>query len=276
MIKTRTDEVLVAWRHAVALQDRVDKRQVRGERDDGGVDDRVVSELPAGAEPEPLVIGRALSSPGAFADETDVEPVGVGEVGRHLASLAGDLCHRDEAIGSRDLRDGVAVDEALFVDVERAGERKDRLSVLDSRHGAGSERATVSDAVDHVKDRMVRIPRPQEVGVEGMDSAALDRPPGGDERLRGDLAAEDAPPNLVEAHAAEDVHFDLLEIEQLDEARPVVAHRQKVHLSIMRKALRHPFASALEFRRSPHFGRFWRYSFVSVVSTVVSLGGLYL
>jgi len=276
MIEARTDEVLVGWRHAVALQDRVDKRQVRGEGDDGGVNDRVVSEIPAGAEPESLVIRRALSSPGAFADETDVEPVGVGEVRRNFAPLAGDLCHRDKVIGGRDLGDRVAVHEAFFVDMERAGERKDRLAVLDSRHRAGSERATVPDAVDHVKDRMVRISRTQEVGVEGVDSAALDRPPGGDESLRSDLTAEDPTPHLVEAHPAEDVHLDLLEIEQVDESRPVVAHRQKVHLSIMRKALRHPFASALEFRRSPHFGRFWRYSFVSVVSTVVSLGGLYL
>ena len=148
--------------------------------------------------------------------------------------------------------------------------------MLDPGHIAGSKGAAVPDAVDLVKDRVVRVTRTEEVGVQRMDPSAFDCPPGGDERLGGDLSPEDAAAYLVEAHATKDVDLDLLEIEQLEEARPSVSHGQTVHLAIMRKALRHPVASPREFRRSPHFGRFWRYSFVSVVSTVISLGGLYL
>jgi putative flippase GtrA len=43
----------------------------------------------------------------------------------------------------------------------------------------------------------------------------------------------------------------------------------------VRKTLRHPVASARVWIHTPQAGRFFRYSMVSVVSTVVSLGGLY-
>ena len=52
--------------------------------------------------------------------------------------------------------------------------------------------------------------------MQGVDAALVDGPPGGDERLRRDLAAEDAKAGLVEVLAAEDVHLDGLEIEQPD------------------------------------------------------------
>jgi hypothetical protein len=39
----------------------------------------------------------------------------------------------------------------------------------------------------------------------------------GDQRLAGDLAAEDADPVLVGGEAAEEVHLDRFEVEQLDE-----------------------------------------------------------
>lgn len=44
----------------------------------------------------------------------------------------------------------------------------------------------------------------------------------------------------------------------------------------MRKAVKHPVAFAREYVRSAHFRRFLRYSSVSVVSTSVSLVGLYV
>ena len=53
-------------------------------------------------------------------------------------------------------------------------------------------------------------------------------------------------------------------------------HLQTVHSGVMRKAMRHPVAFAREYARSAHFRRFLRYSSVSIVSTSVSLGGLYL
>ena len=62
------------------------------------------------------------------------------------------------------------------------------------------------------------VARTQEVRVErvhgnlGVDGAA-----GGDERLREHLPAEHADPSLFEAHPAEQVHFEALEIEHVDQ-----------------------------------------------------------
>lgn len=44
----------------------------------------------------------------------------------------------------------------------------------------------------------------------------------------------------------------------------------------MRKAVKHPVLFAREYARSAHFRRFLRYSTVSVVSTCISLSGLYV
>lgn len=44
----------------------------------------------------------------------------------------------------------------------------------------------------------------------------------------------------------------------------------------MRKAMKHPVVFAREYVRSAHFRRFLRYSSVSVVSTTISLSGLYI
>jgi putative flippase GtrA len=44
----------------------------------------------------------------------------------------------------------------------------------------------------------------------------------------------------------------------------------------MRKALSHPLAFARELTRHPNFSKIWRFSFVSVVSTVLTLGMLYV
>lgn len=238
--------------------------------------ERVVAEVSRRAQPKLLAIRRPPSLPRDLAHEAEVESVEVGEGLLEIALFVSALARWRERLRFGDVGDRVAVDETVFVDVERARKRQDRLAVLDPDDVAGREGATVPDAVYLVEDRVVRVARAEEVGVQGVDAATLDRAPRGDEGLRGDLAAEDAPPRLVEADAPEDVHLDLLEVEQVNEARPVIAHGQTVHSVIMRNALRHPFASALEFRRSPQFGRFWRYSAVSAVSTVISLSGLYL
>ncbi|GHH32691.1 hypothetical protein GCM10018773_02130 [Streptomyces candidus] len=44
-----------------------------------------------------------------------------------------------------------------------------------------------------------------------------DRPAGGDQGLRGDLAAEDAGDDRRAAHAPEDVLLDLLQVEQIEQ-----------------------------------------------------------
>ncbi|GHD45881.1 hypothetical protein GCM10010335_51940 [Streptomyces galbus] len=53
-----------------------------------------------------------------------------------------------------------------------------------------------------------------------------DRPPGGDQRLRRDLPAEDAGHDGGAGLAAEDVLLDLLEVEQIEEVLECLAHEE--------------------------------------------------
>jgi hypothetical protein len=94
---------------------------------------------------------------------------------------------------------------------------EDRLPVLDGRHAPRGERPPVTDAVHLVDDRRGGVAGAEEVRVQRVGAASLDRPAGGDERLARDLAAEDALAALVGAPAAEQVHLELLEVEDVDE-----------------------------------------------------------
>ena len=77
--------------------------------------------------------------------------------------------------------------------------------------------AAVAKAIHLVDDRDLHIAGSQEVGVEGVHRS-LHGLPRRDEGLAGDLAAEDALPVLVRADAPEQVDFELLQIEERDEA----------------------------------------------------------
>ena len=95
---------------------------------------------------------------------------------------------------------------------------EDRPAVLDRDDAAGREAAAVADAVDVVDDRDARIAGPQEVRVQRMHvPVGVDGSPRRDQRLPRDLTAEHALTILVGAHAAEQVHLELLELEQVDE-----------------------------------------------------------
>jgi hypothetical protein len=50
-----------------------------------------------------------------------------------------------------------------------------------------------------------------------MHATGLHGPPGRDERLSSNLSPEYALAGLIEVLASKDVHFDYLEVEQLDE-----------------------------------------------------------
>ena len=92
------------------------------------------------------------------------------------------------------------------------------LAVLDGDDAAGGEAAAVADAVDLVDDRHARVAGAQEVRVQAVHRPVRrDGAAGGDERLAGDLPAEDPLQRLVRLLAAEDVDLDALEVEQLHE-----------------------------------------------------------
>jgi hypothetical protein len=105
-----------------------------------------------------------------------------------------------------------------LVRLEGGGEREDRLPVLDRDDPAGGERAAVADAVDLVEDRHRRVARPEEIRVQRVDDAARGGAARGDERLPRDLPADHALAVLLRAPSAEDVHLELLEIEELDQS----------------------------------------------------------
>jgi hypothetical protein len=103
-----------------------------------------------------------------------------------------------------------------LVVVEARLQVEDGSPVLDRDDPSGREAPTVADPVDLVQDRHRGVARSQEVGVQRVDEAPpfVDGASGGDERLAGHLAAEDALAVLVRRAATEDVDLDRLEIEQ--------------------------------------------------------------
>jgi len=108
--------------------------------------------------------------------------------------------------------------------VEGALQVEDRLAVLDRNDAARRERLAVTNPVDLVEDRIVWVARAQEVGVERVDESLLDGAPGRNERLRRDLAAEDAQSGPFEVPTSEDVHLDGLEVEESEEFGDASSH----------------------------------------------------
>src|SRR6266480_1034606 len=123
---------------------------------------------------------------GAIASEP--EPQRLGHAGhlrrdpvreRRQLLRIGRLGHRDAVFGPH------------FLGLERRREMEDRLAVLDRDHPAGGERLPVADAIHQVEDRGRRVARAEEIGMQRVDVAAVDRAARGDQRLPGHLAAED-------------------------------------------------------------------------------------
>ena len=63
--------------------------------------------------------------------------------------------------------------------------------------------------------------------MQRVDRAAVDGPSGRDERLAGDLTAEDPLAVLLRAPAAEDVHLELLEVEDREQLGERVGHDRR-------------------------------------------------
>jgi hypothetical protein len=59
-----------------------------------------------------------------------------------------------------------------------------------------------------------------------VDGAAFDGAGGGDQRLADDLAAEDALPADLRAQASENIAFQLLKVENLEERFDRIGHGQ--------------------------------------------------
>ena len=143
-------------------------------------------------------------------------PHGDGSAAR-IDSGGGDVGHRVGVVG------------AVLGHVERRRRVEDRLAVLDRDHATRGEAATFTDAVDVEDDRHVRVAGPQEVRVHRMDPApGVDGAARGHQALRQHLAAEDPLARVLRAQAAEQVDFELLELEEVDQVVDRSAHAAKL------------------------------------------------
>ncbi len=86
----------------------------------------------------------------------------------------------------------------------------------------------VSDSVDCVDHRRRRIAGPEGVGVERVSRQPACSSSRRDERLRGHLAAEEAPVARGLVGPAVDVEIDLLEIEHFQQIAEDVTHGKGV------------------------------------------------
>src|ERR1700675_3543731 len=75
----------------------------------------------------------------------------------------------------------------------------------------------VTNTVDVVNDRHFGIAGQQEVSMHGVRRRALDRAYRGNQRLPNHLAAKHALPAGLRAAAAEQVHFERFEIENIEQ-----------------------------------------------------------
>jgi len=119
-----------------------------------------------------------------------------------------------DGLGSRDVGHHELVLEAHFFVVKTRLHVVDGPAVLDGDHATGRETTSVADSVDLVEDRDARVAGAQEVRVQRVNSAVLDRPAGRHQRLGRDLAAEGALAFLGGVLSSEGVELDRLDVKE--------------------------------------------------------------
>ncbi len=106
---------------------------------------------------------------------------------------------------------------AVLLQLERGRQGEDRPPVLDGHHAPGREAAPVPAAIDVVDDGRFRIAGAQEVGVQRVDQATLDRLAGRQDRLGQDLPTEHARRPDVAACAPKQVDLERLKPHQVQQ-----------------------------------------------------------
>ncbi len=132
-----------------------------------------------------------------------------------MSSSSPGSCVRLRHVGHLDL-----MRQPRLGDVERDRHGEDGAAVLDRLDVARGEALAVADAVDLVDDRHFGIAAEQEIGVQRMRRPrrhVLDGAAGGDQRLADHLAAEHPLPARLRRAAAEQVHLQRLEIENVED-----------------------------------------------------------
>src|SRR6476469_7815485 len=91
------------------------------------------------------------------------------------------------------------------------------MPVLTGRNAPRGKALAIAHAVDVVDDRYFGAARRKEIGVQGMWRADLDRAHRSHQSLPDNLAAKDTLPANLRRTAAEKVHFQRFEIEDVEQ-----------------------------------------------------------
>ena len=222
----------------------VEQREIRRVRDDARVQQRVVGQRAVGAEPHELLGLAHRSAPGLSQPRQLRRPRGrSGARGGSTRRTRGGKrsaygSSRSRIVGSESGSGASGIvywcsgpSSATWNDADRLKIARPCWIATTRRVG---EAAAVADAVDVEDDRDPRVAGPQEVRVQRVHVALVDRAARGDQRLRRHLAAEHPLAVLVGAQPAEQVHLELLEAPADRSARPA----------------RHPCCEATEWRRA--------------------------
>ena len=226
MVEARDHEAVVVPRARVRHHRGVEQREVGRVRNDAVVQQRIVGELAVGAEPHELLGLPASPGSGSSQRGRSAERVSIGRSRMIQSANSGgnrSVCgssrsaHRRQRLRIGRLGHRVLVLRARLEHVERRRQVEDRLAVLDRDHPPRREAAAVADAVDVVDDRHPRVAGPQEVGVQRVHVAVFHGAARRDRAPAPRPAPEHALPVLVGAEPAEQVHFELLQLQQLDQ-----------------------------------------------------------
>ncbi len=182
-----------------------------------GVQDGVIGQRAVGPDPHQLAAaGRQRPGPRRAVHIADVDRLTSPQPpGRRRLQLVGP----GQRLGIRGTpASGGLVVQARLVHVERRREVEDRLAVLNGLDPAGGERLAVANPVDLVDDRNLWIARPEEVGVQRVDGAALHRPrPAATSAWPATWPPKTRGRESFQLTPREEVDLQLLEVQQGDE-----------------------------------------------------------
>jgi hypothetical protein len=146
-------------------------------------------------------------------------------VGHLCENLGSHFAHVREPLGAGHLGHSRGVIESPLGRLERRGHVEDRPTMLNSDDTPRAEALAVARDVDLINDGRVHVAGQQEIRVQGVDVARTRGVARGRERLTEHLTAEHSVAAEVAALATEDVVFDALELEQLQQVSEDRLHR---------------------------------------------------
>jgi hypothetical protein len=213
--------------HSVLAEDGLQDGVIAGIGQGRPVQLRIIRHRPESLHPHRvarflIALGRNVQS---RVDVADIEGPLVGPVaGNRVVVLAQEVGRAGQRLrpGDAGRHLGLVLDPLVLV-LERCDHGQDGHALLVGVHAPRRERAAVPEPLDAEGDRLVGVPRTEEIAVHGVYAAPLGNGPApGDQRLRQHLAAEHTVPGLLLRGAHKNVlvrpgTLELPEVQQLEE-----------------------------------------------------------